>query len=418
MARMDYLAEFVRDIYRNLAADAVCETGPGLLFMRKGVGMLVLSRDDIPAYADVVERLHKGYGTKGDVSVKTLKTYVQDVLFEALGAPGTLRDDAAFEGRLATALKSLGKKLHEPAAEYAVYLPVSGLSTEGLPWTFGRVRLAPVSRSGLRRIVFAPDAKYSSRQSADRRSILRDLRNDESLALPLARVKVMAKDADAAMDLAMRRTREIVDVLNCLAPLVPNNYGRVYLAGEAERTTSSALVMRGGHLVRTSSAVKGPLDLLSCETLKSAPGLRPALRRVHELLRNRSELGELLTTSMTWAGRASLEPVREHAFLQYAIALETLMVPEDAQGIKYRLTARVIRFLGRSAGDRDWLHDTVPALYGLRSDIVHDGFLEVSPDDLGKLSWIARQCIFRALVHRSIRRMTTVSEFTRWLDTR
>lgn len=70
MARTDYLAAFVRGIYRDLAAEAASEAGPGLLFMRKGQGTLILSRDDIPAYADVVARLHKGYGAQGDVSLR------------------------------------------------------------------------------------------------------------------------------------------------------------------------------------------------------------------------------------------------------------------------------------------------------------------------------------------------------------
>jgi hypothetical protein len=266
-------------------------------------------------------------------------------------------------------------------------------------------------------MIFTPGETYSSEESTRRRSFLKELQGNESLKKPLARVKVMAKDTDAADTLALRRVREIVDVLNCLAPLTSGRFGRVYLAGEAETVISSSLMTRDGKLLRTSSSLKGPFGLLSCRELRSSSDLGPVLGRVHRLLKERAELDELVLTSMSWAGRASLEPIREHAFLQHAIALETLLVAEEARDIKFRLRSRLVRLLGASATRRRWLHDYANEMYQKRSDIVHDGCTDVSQDELAALDSLTRQCILRALMHRSIRRMTTVPEYTRWLDT-
>lgn len=417
MAELDYVADFVRDIRRSSRPDL--GDVDGLLSYRKGKGVLALSRKEASAYGDVVSRLDKRYRTKEDVSLATLKTYVQDVLFGALFGTEGPGDESAFEARLSGELTSFRAKLREPAVTHTCYLPVSSLSEEGLPWTLGTVRLLQMNAARLRRLVLPPGADLSSRQVAKGRELIKELTSDESLTRPMAEVTVLAKDSGAAMDLAMRRTREIVDVLNFFALLIPNTPEWVHLAGEAERTVSSALVVRDGRLAYMSSALKGPPGHFSCKRLKSTSSLRPALRRVHELLRNRgqSQVGELVMTSIVWAGRASVEPIREQAFLQYVIALETLMLPVSTQAIKNRLQTRVAHFLGATAGERQRLYDTMRGLYTTRSDIVHDGSFDVSADDLDWLRSIVAACILRALVRRKIRQLTTPGELARWLDT-
>ena len=131
-------------------------------------------------------------------------------------------------------------------------------------------------------------------------SVHSNLTSDPSLPRPMVEVTVLAKDVDAAMDAAMSKTREIVNILNFFAPFVPNNPEWAHLAGEAERTVSTAFVVRDGRLVQASSSLKGPLGGLSCKRLKSASHPRPALRRVHELLRDpdRSQVGELVRRGM------------------------------------------------------------------------------------------------------------------------
>jgi Apea-like HEPN len=418
MGHLDYVESFVRALHRDMTLGTPTKFTTPFVW-RKGKGTLFLEESDVEAYSSVVARLTEQQRRRGHISKRTLESYVQDVLFTALDFHIDPKSDARFDERLAIAMVELHRRLQQPAADYVCYVPVSSLSPEGLPWTLGTVRLVQMNAARLRRNVAPLGGEPSRRQIATRRALIEDLTSDPSLPRPMVEVTVHAKDVDAAMDAAMSKTREIVNILNFFAPFVPNNPEWAYLAGEAERTVSTAFVVRDGRLVQASSSLKGPLGGLSCKRLKSTSHLRPALRRVHELLRDpdRSQVGERLVTSAVWAGRASVEPVRENAFLQYMIALETLMLPDDPRDIGSRLRTRVGRFLGHTVGDREWFHDNIIRLYKTRSDISHEGFLEVSGEDLDRLSAIVRACVFQALVRRGMRRLATSREFARWLDT-
>ena len=128
-------------------------------------------------------------------------------------------------------------------------------------------------------------------------------------------------------------------------------------------------------------------------------------------------MAELLITSARWAGRASTDPIREQAFLHYAIALETLMLPDsDTGGITFRLRLRTARFLVRSQDEREQLSKRIGRLYGTRSKIVHNGSFEVTDGDLRQLRFLTKSCIMRAMLHRRIRQLRSRQEYVSWLN--
>ena len=158
---------------------------------------------------------------------------------------------------------------------------------------------------------------------------------------------------------------------------------------------------------------------MSIKRLKSVPRNRRALKRMNELLVKapRTRTADLILTSVRWAGRASVEPVREHAFVMYMVALEALMLPHDSRDLANRLQTRVSHLLGANAADRGWLHDNVKHLYEVRSNIVHEGLVEVEASDLALLGVIVKDCIFRIILHRTARHLATPKALSRWLDT-
>ena len=419
MAQLGYVGSFIREVYQHAESTESPSLG-GPWFSRKGQGSIFFDESDAVSYSKVVARLVEDYGAAGDISRKTLATLVQDALFATLDLQATTQDAAACEKRLKTAVRELHRKLTEAPAAYSCYVPVQGLSAEGLPMTVGRARLLVMSAPRLRRLVLPSQLSLPADGKNQRRQLMGVLAEDDLPGQRVALVSVLARDPEAAETLARRDTRVVVDVLNFFVDLVPNSPGWLYLAGEAGSEATSTLVAHADGSLTVNRAWQGPISEFSTKRLQSVPKLSRALGRIHELIKEepRSALSELLLTAIRWAGRASVEPIPEHAFVQYVIAMEALLLPTESQGIKHRLQTRVSHLLAGTARDRQWYFDTVKKLYEVRSDIAHDGSFEVDPGDLATLRMIVKSSIFRVLMYRGIRRLGSLQEFARWLDTR
>jgi hypothetical protein len=419
MATLSFVASFVRDVFSRTTSTSSPNLD-GRWFSRKDQGFIALEAGESAAYAGVVSRLAREYGKAGDISTKTLATFVQDVLFATLDLQAATQDVQACECRLKAAMGELHRKLTDPAVPYCCFLPVQGLSAEGLPMTLGRARLIVMTEARMRRLVLPRDAGLTAADRKERRRILPTLSNECLIGQPVAQVTVLARDADAARALALEETRAVVDVLNFFADLVPSHPAWLYLAGEAGRETTSAVLACANGSLTLHNSLEGPVAPYSIERLKSVRSLRLARTRIHALSREDppSEVSRLLLTSIGWAGRASVEPVPARALVQYMIALEALFLPTGSRLAMKQLQTRVSRLLGKTAQDREWHYDRVGELYELRSSVVHDGSSNVSPEDLGAVRSIAKRSLLLMLRHRGIRNVHARAELARWLDTR
>lgn len=419
MATLSYVASFVRDVFSR-ATSTSSPNLDGRWFSRRDQGFISLDKDETVAFAEVVTRLAKEHGKAGDISMKTLETLVQDVLFGTLDLQAATQDTRACERRLRVAMEGLHGKLTEPAVAYSCFLPVLGLSAEGLPTALGRARLLVMTEARMKRLLLPSDAGLTAADRKERRRVLPTVSDEGLIGLPIVQVTVMARDADAARALAREETRAVVDSLNFFADLVPNHPAWLYLAGEAGREGSSAAVASADGSLTFHNSLEGPVAPYSVERLKSIRPLRLALTRIHALSRedSPSEVSRLLLTSIRWAGRASVEPVPARALVQYMIALEALFLPTGSRLAKKQLQTRVSRVLVKTTQNREWYYDRVGELYKLRSAVVHDGSSDMSPEDLGTVRLITKRSLLLMLRHRGVRKLHTRAELVRWLDTR
>jgi len=419
MAWLDYVEDFAREVHRGMTQDAPTALTSWPLY-RKGQGYILFEESEAEEYQRVVAKLLHEKGLENTISPKALGAHVDDVLFSALDFGSDGNDDAEFEKRLGPAMVDLRRRLKEPPAEYLCHIRVFGLDDDGLPWTLGGVRLIHMSSVRMRRLALPRGLQLSKDDRSERRRLLGSLKDDDFLGQPMAVVSVHACDEDAAEELARRRIREVIDVLNFHADLVPQNHAWLYLAGEAADQFTTSVISGPNGFLSIPSAREGPLGKMSLGRLRSTQQLQPSLKRVTQLLgeKSRSEVEELLVNSVRWAGRASVEPIPEHAFLQYVVALEALILPTDSRAIKNQLQTRVAHLLANTARDRLWYHDTIKTLYEVRSSIAHDGSSEVDPRDLSRLRVIVKSSIQRILTYRGIRALATLNDLARWLDTR
>ena len=415
MAHLDYVESFIREVYEGGTSDpSSMPRGP--VFFRKAQGAVVLSAGSGQTYREVMARLEAEFSAKMRISRGTLRTYVQDALFASLGGANAGSDND-FESRLSAALGQLGRSLHKPPKDYVCYTPVRGLGVEGLPLRVGAVTLIRMNPHRLRRQLSPVLAASRGTREANR-ALLSSVESD-LLGLPMALANVTAHDAGAAQDVALDETRLAIDVLNFFSDQIPNSPAWLYLPGEAGAEGATSLIVCEGESASVPGEWKGPLGEMSMKRLKSVPRNRRALKQMNELLVQtpRTRTADLILTSVRWAGRASVEPVSEHAFVMFMVALEALMLPHDSRDLANRLQTRVSHLLGANAADRGWLYDNVKHLYEVRSNIVHEGFVEVEDSDLTLLGMIVKDCIFRVILHRTAHHLSTPKTFSRWLDT-
>lgn len=91
----------------------------------------------------------------------------------------------------------------------------------------------------------------------------------------------------------------------------------------------------------------------------------------------------------------------------YAVALENLVVPTRlADGLTREVALRTALLLHK-AKDRPRGFERVRKLYGIRSQIVHNGYPDVTMADLNEMRWYAKQAVMVVL---------TAAEFSRIKD--
>jgi hypothetical protein len=419
MKPLSYIEEFIRLLHRNLSPQG--SGGPSALWLsQRNEGTLLLSDSEANEYRDVASRLFEQFVKKEEMSRRSAERYLQEAIFGSLDLHS--RSSIPFEQRLASAVTQLQSRMAEPAESYTCYVPVGGLGTDGLPCKVGEIRFIVLNRAHLRRLSRLVEGEaVPSGTVVNPTWFFTDLKRTDSWGKPAAVVRVIAKDFSAAGDLARREVRRALDVLNFFSDLVTYNHGWVYFPTEAVLVKSGLLAHQANGGMYVSLTAEGPLQPFSLKELKDLAILRPAFRRIHDLMRNklRSALSDVLLASIQGAGRASVERSREQAFLLFAIALETLILPEsDSQELTYRLRVRVAHLLGRDRTQRAALSSMIRDLYKIRSKIVHNGSYQVTDDDLGQLRSITKRSIFRVLLHRTIRRLRTEQELAEWFEGR
>jgi hypothetical protein len=237
--------------------------------------------------------------------------------------------------------------------------------------------------------------------------------------LPSARVRVRSKDRKAATLLGERVVRMTVDCINFLADLVPYNFGWLYLPGEAASVAICSPVLSEGGSFLLQSSRRGPELDFSVETLKNASRLQPLVRKVDKLLKTgqRRPTDQLYLSAIQWAGRATVEPRREEAFLLFAIALESLILPtSDPIELTYRLRVRTAHLLGATARERERISDETRKLYTIRSKIVHNGYYEITEVELSRVKRMAQQAILALLGSRTAQTCRDKKALDTWFE--
>ena len=385
-------------------------------FSRRDEGSLFLDAEETSAYSRVVNELLKQHVPREDLSRRSVEAFLQEALFGSLDLQS--RSSSSFEERLRAALDRLLALLKAPSEVFRCWVPVEGLDLDKFAPRFGGIRFVKFGRHQVRQPKLGR-LKQQNRTDAWRWSRKR-IRESNTWGSVCAAVDVSARDAPSAETIALRRTRQILDVLNLFTDLVPYNFGWLYLRGETAPALQVVPIQRrGGDFVSASFTRLEPLATMSWKSLWAAKHIARPLRNLDKIAKADNVPGScaaLLLSAAQWAGRATIDRRREQSFLLYAIALETMMLPtKETQGLGHRLRLRVAHLLGKNVAARERIAKEVGDLYEIRSKIVHAGSYEVTDLNLGSLRSLVKTVLFRLVLTAKIHSMSR-QELSGWLD--
>ena len=404
---------FIKFVHSRLTPGS--SSGDGIWFSRRDEGSLFLDREERAAYSALITALMKKYVPQDDLSRRSVETFVQDALFASLDLRERRKN--TLDERIDAELQTLLKRLKAPSQPFRCWIAVDGLDRAGLPARFSDVRFVTFARPHLRELT-----KLHSKSSSSFWKVHgKHIRESDLWNHACAIVTVRARDFSAAQELGLRRTRQVLDLVNVFSDLIPYNYGWLYLPGDAARAQRIVPIQRAADGAATTSyTTLDPLTAFSWKKLRAERRLFQLFSRLSTLARKNDDgtCGSLVTSAAQWIGRATIDRRREEAFLLYAIALETLMLPGEKSGeLGYRLKVRVAHLLGRSVASRTQLAKDISRLYGIRSAIVHAGSYEVTDEDLGLLRSVVKRVLLRLVRSAALHRLTH-DQLSEWFDRR
>lgn len=410
-----------RGLIRHLAGaikDKFDYSSMAMMFSREEYGGLLLDSADVREYQATYTLLCDAIGDEYVVSRRTIDSALQTAILSAINPRGA-SPDRDFETRLDDAIATLRKALGEKLRSFVVFFPVEGLEKDGLPAETGPVTWCLFDGPHYERFNLAAKCHRVSEEQVVRQRLIHKFAADNPKQV-FARVVVEARDYGASLRQARLKVSRVIDVINFFSDMAPYSHGWLYLPSEGEpRAVTSAVIESEGESFSFIGHRHGPLTKLSLSALREADskqnlGFKRALQLVAD---QQATLAKQLTAAICWAGRARAEPRREQAFLLFAIALESAVLPEQSnEELTYRLRIRVAHLLGRTVSERADLSKRVRELYRIRSKIVHTGHLDVSETRLAEIRALAKRCIVRLLQDDEFNVMRNKEQLQVWFE--
>ncbi len=415
----DELTQYLRDFHVGLSPLTDSREpflGPGSFWSRAGEGSLHLSADEYRDYHRLLQRARDALAPHGDMSEAVIDSALRKAIFDVVDSPGTRA--AEVEVRIGQAVNECRSFIEKPPQEYECWLEVEGLATASLPAEFGATRFVLLGDQDMERLAELVRTEHTVDQ--EQKLSLIDTMADDLRGRPVAVQCVHARDPAAAVSLATRKLSITLECLDFFADVISyNRHPRgpdgaqrptVLRIGESGPAIALQVALAAdGSFWETRQATN--LGTFSIERVHDLPSLAgEAVRRAEALLTRevRNPVEELLLRAVRWVGRATAADSPEDQVLFSEIALECLTRPGLDRHTKHQLVSQTAAVLDRSNSDGGSLEDEITRLYGVRSELVHDGSREISESDSTEMYEIALAVTLSLLVSPEVKQMETL----------
>lgn len=397
---------------RNITDSSNLKTGDfvpsgGVWFWNAEEGSVEITGDEKFEYLRLLNEFSEDNEIRETFSRQAIDKLLKTCIFEVLDIAQKRRERDS-QARISDAVKALKKELEGPPEQWSVALRVEGLDLgENRNWSFGSV----VFRRGEDLLVDIKE-KSESYYNLDEDKLVQTLSNTI-----YAQIKICANDFRSAVAQARNGLRSTLNVLNFYTDILNNPALHLALSDFAiNRPKALDVVIAFGEDSRigpVSYTTQGPATDFSVSLIENyREDKNFAISSLEQLLvtENLTELQHQILTGIQWVGRATIEPLREEAFILYIVGLEALLGGSEYSNVKTAI-------LLSDGGDKfEREKKLLQELYRIRGAIVHSGRFYVAESDLAEMRLIVKESVLRLIDLVERRGFTTKAELDDWFE--
>lgn len=398
---LTYLRCFLSDLADSVSSSRGIPAAGLFSWWQKDEGLMFLEPETLAEYRDIRQKLLDQFAPAEDLSKAAVDSALRSAVFEVVDISKRRSPDPSV--RLENALGKLRTFLATPSEEYKCWIEVAGLDVASLPASFGGVRFVLFDTDQIQNLKKIVTTKHVSGQS-EKLAFIDDQLTDSLLGRPTVVVKVNARDKEAALSLAERKVRAIVECLNFFSDTIPGYHGWLFLPTNQESPDGVVrLAVADSGSMYTDYSDGRPVGGFSiAEVRQSAERmLRRAFDRMEFLLEKSknqvNEVEELLLMAVRWA---------------------PLVLPTKTDKLSHRLSQRVAWLWGEDEDQRLELAKRTKKLYEIRSKIVHSGYYEVTEDERAEIRMAVKAVILRLLTDPDVEKYGKLNELHGYFERR
>lgn len=203
----------------------------------------------------------------------------------------------------------------------------------------------------------------------------------------VATVRVHAADSDHALTKGRNRIEEAINLLRYgqLVMSIPHHPFPEVGVGFRQWQHAHSFAMRIDSPDFTTKQELGGPEGNDHSISSKAPGWNGWNSLIQSDISSRTDLGIRLSIALQWIGQAALASAASIRLVALVTALEATLIEEgESMGKKAKLSGRISKLLGRTEEERQQIESQVANLYGIRSDCVHTGLIDVEKNELDK----------------------------------
>lgn len=127
----------------------------------------------------------------------------------------------------------------------------------------------------------------------------------------------------------------------------------------------------------------------------------------------RTDFENSIISAIRFAGSSYMYAEESESFIKCMIGLESLLL-DERESKSENLAERVALIIADNLSDRNNVYDIMRELYNIRNKIVHEGYIEVSRNDVIQLQAFTFLCITNMLNICKKVQITNKNEFIKW----
>jgi hypothetical protein len=392
---VDLTSSILTNIERPIPPTALIDNINFIFINRDGYSFM-LKGDTIAEFDKFVHLVSKDPNFK-DVSIKTIENEFLDLII-CLKETSDLNKE-----KITSQIDSYLSKLGGLVEEFRVIVALDNLKLEGMDEIkIGNIRIVPFSsiENKIKEYI-NKTIDLNLYYNKDQKDILKkeSFEKIQNFSGKVCADIIVNAEGEASFIKALREVDSVINLLRCYIPLLFSRGMDITLGLSGAIIKGHRIVAsfkEGGGFTFHRSRIGPPdnyiLDKEKMKILEENYHLKEISEMLAKDISSRSKIEKRICTAARWIGTGMVEEEDCDKFLKFSVALECLLTGQKEE-ISTHLAERCAFILHEEHINRLDSFKKVKRLYNIRSEIAHQGKMEIESDHLNEIKWISIICL-------------------------